>query len=77
MSFALMSLLVENSFARTKLMINQSGIWSITLNVLLNRFESSIVRTQACTFLINLTQSIVNLGDDIEENNVFLNIINK
>jgi hypothetical protein len=39
-------------------MANQAGIWSIALNVLLNRFESSIVRTQAANFLINLTQSI-------------------
>lgn len=47
-------------FARVKLMTNQLGIWSIALNVLLNRYESSIVRTQACAFLVNLTQSILN-----------------
>lgn len=70
MSFALISLLVEVPFARSKLMINQPGIWSIALNVLLNRFESSIVRTQACAFLINLTQSIISLNDNGEENNV-------
>lgn len=59
MSFALISMLVDTPFARAKLMINQSGVWFIAFNVLLNRYESSIVRTQACAFLINLTQSII------------------
>jgi len=58
-SFSLISLLIDVSFARRKLFTNETGgIWSIALNVLLNRAECSIVRTQACAFLINLTNSI-------------------
>ena len=57
-SFSLISLLINVPFARKKLLTNKTGIWSIALNVLLNRFECSIVRTQACAFLINLTQSM-------------------
>jgi hypothetical protein len=34
------------------------GVWCVTLNVLLNRYECSLVRAQACAFLINLVQTI-------------------
>ena len=58
-SFALISILIDVGFARQKLFTNETGgIWSIALNVLLNKAECSIVRTQACAFLINLTNSI-------------------
>ena len=46
-------------YGRIKLYASQSGIWSIGLSVLLNRYESSIVRTQACALLVNLTQSMM------------------
>jgi hypothetical protein len=57
-SFCLMSLLINVSFARQKLLVDQTGIWSIAFNILLDHTESSIVRTQACSLLINLTQFI-------------------
>lgn len=53
-SFSLISLLVNEPLARGVLLTNQVGIWSIAFNVLLNCNECSIVRSQACAFLINL-----------------------
>jgi hypothetical protein len=53
-----MSLLIQVPFARQKLLVNQPGIWSIALSILLDHSESSIVRTQACSLLINMTQFI-------------------
>ncbi len=46
MSFAITSLIITVTYGRTKLLTYQNGIWSIALNVLLNRFESSIVRIE-------------------------------
>lgn len=63
-SFCLISLLINVPYARTKLMTNQTSIWSIALNVLLNPYESSIARAQACGFLVNLTQSISPNNED-------------
>jgi hypothetical protein len=63
--------LVNVPFAQNKLLTNQTGIWSIALNVLVNQFECSIVRSQACAFLINLTSSLVNSTlTETEEYNV-------
>ena len=39
-------------------MTDKTSIWSISLNVLLNQYESSTVRTQACAFLTNLINFI-------------------
>ncbi len=64
-SFCLISILVNESFARGVLLTNQSGIWSIAFNVLLNPNECSIVRIQACAFLVNLTSTMSQNEDSI------------
>jgi hypothetical protein len=66
-SFSLMSLLLKADFARTKLQANQCGIWSIALGVLLNLDECSMVRVQACSLLVNLTESF-RLTQTVEQN---------
>lgn len=60
MSFTIASQLVTIQYGRSRLLTFQNGIWSIALNVLLNRFESSIVRVEACSLLTNLLQSMTN-----------------
>ena len=68
-SFCLISLLINVPFARQKLLASQTGIWAITFNILLDHSESSIVRAQACSLLINLTQyTNPNRYDDDEVN---------
>jgi len=64
-SFSLISILVNESIARGLLLTNQTGIWSIAFNVLLNTNECSIVRSQACAFLVNLTSSMSQHQDSI------------
>ena len=54
----MISLLINFPYAQNKLFYNQTAIWSIALNVLVNPCECSIVRSQACAFLINLTNSL-------------------
>ncbi len=72
-SFSLISVLINVPFAKSKFVTNQNGIWSIALSVLLNRNECSIVRIQACAFLINLTQSMINnSNENLDENNITL-----
>ena len=60
MSFSITSLIVTVTYGRTKLLAYQNGIWSIALSVLLNRFESSIVRVEACSLLVNLLKPMIN-----------------
>jgi hypothetical protein len=60
MSFSITSLIVTVTYGRAKLLAYQNGIWSIALNVLLNRFESSIVRVEACSLLVNLLKPMIN-----------------
>lgn len=76
-SFSLISLLVNEPLARGVLLTNQVGIWSIAFNVLLNCNECSIVRSQACAFLINLVNCMVvngNKCDGYEADNEAMNI---
>ncbi|CAF0962770.1 unnamed protein product, partial [Brachionus calyciflorus] len=70
-SFSLISLLILVPYARKKLLTNKSSIWSIGFNVLLNQYESSSVRTQACAFLINLTQCI-SLNIETDSHDLFV-----
>ena len=73
-SFSLISLLINVPFARSILLTNQTGIWSIVLNVLLNNNECSIVRSQASAFLINLTHS---LGHSLSYNNGKMEVLDE
>ena len=59
-TFSLMAVLIRAPLARTKLLAHESGLWSLALNVLLNRNESSVVRMQSCSFLTNLTRCMLN-----------------
>lgn len=69
-SFSLIAVLVNEPVAMGVLLTSQTGIWSIAFNVLLNCNECSIVRTQACGFLVNLTNSMgMNNQTDIGDTN--------
>jgi len=74
--------LINFPFVQNKLLTNQKAILVIALNVLVNQYESSIVRSQACSFLTNLTHSLVypnsetNKKHEMDENFVS-NIENK
>lgn len=69
-SFSLISQLINESLARTVLLTNQTGIWSIAFNVLLNNNECSIVRSQSCAFLINMTNILTKTQLNEEQNNI-------
>ena len=65
-TFSLMAVLIRAPLARTKLLAHESGLWSLALNVLLNRNESSVVRMQSCSFLTNLTRCMLNTADSMD-----------
>ena len=68
----MISLLINVPFAQNNLLTNQTGIWSIALNVLVNQYECSLVRSQACAFLINLTNTLVHATSGTANNNTDL-----